>query len=257
MSTYTILETAANPVYTANAQNTLTVYGIPFSGFTANVTSGVTPLAVQFNWTRVEENATMWNWSFGDGSAWFNTTDASSGQRHAYISTSGTYTVTQIVANPYSTRTCDGIYSDIIAICCDHPERRLDSAGISRGSSATDSTLGITTKANVPFAITVADDTGRSSNQGYMGSYTSGAYDNGGPDLGSPLQSAATTNGTTTAQTITPPITSTAKTLYSGSAAVTNQTLPTVFTQPAAYTDPSLQGSSIYRIDLSFIIQTV
>ena len=111
-------------------------------------------------------------------------------------------------------------------------------------SSATDSSLVINTTTNVPFAITVADGTGRSSNQGYMGSYTSGAYDSGGPDLGSPLQLAGTTTGSTTAQPITPPLLSTTQTLYSGSAAVTNQNLPTLFTQPAAYSDPHLPSGS-------------
>jgi PKD repeat protein len=256
--TYTILETAANPVYTANAQNTLTVYGIPFSGFTANVTSGVTPLAVQFNWTRVEENATMWNWSFGDGSAWFNTTDVSQVNATHIYTTSGTYTVTQIVANPYSTSTATGSIqtsSPSVAITLNEGSIAL---ALVAGSSATDSSLVMNTTTNVPFAILVADGTVRNTTQqGYMGSYTSGAYDSGGPDLGSPLQLAGTTTGTTTAQTITPPITSTAKTLYSGSAAVTNQNLPTVFTQPAAYSDPYLPGGSTYRIDLAFIIQTV
>jgi autotransporter-associated beta strand protein len=121
---------------------------------------------------------------------------------------------------------------------------------------ATNSSLGITTTANVPFTITIADSSGRSTYQGYMGSYTGSAYDSGGPDLGSPLQLAGTTTGTTTALTITPPILSSAQTLYSGSAPVTSQNLPTLFTQPVIYTDPHLLSGSSYRIDLSFIIQT-
>jgi hypothetical protein len=123
------------------------------------------------------------------------------------------------------------------------------------GSSATDSSLVITTTASVPFVITIADTTGRSTSQGYMGSYTGSAYDSGGPDLQSYLQLAGTTTGSTTAQPITGPITSAANPLYSGSAAVNNQNLPTLFTQPVAYTDRSLPAGSIYRINLMFVIQ--
>ena len=122
------------------------------------------------------------------------------------------------------------------------------------GSSATDSSLVINTTDNVPFNIYVADNTGRSSYQGYMGSYTGTAYDSGGPDLASPIQIAGTTTGTTTAQTITTPITSTAQALYIGSAPVTNQNIPVLFTQPVAYTDPVLPNGSNYRIDLLYTI---
>jgi autotransporter-associated beta strand protein len=125
------------------------------------------------------------------------------------------------------------------------------------GSTATDSNLGITVTANVPFTIMVADNTGRSANQGYMGSYSGGAYDAAGPILALPLELEGTTTGTTEAQSITPPITSTSQTLYLGSAAVTDQLLaPNIFSQPVESTDQGLSGGSTYRIDLSFTIQT-
>jgi len=78
----------------------------------------------------------------------------------------------------------------------------------------------------------------------------------GGPTWHQPLQLAGTTTGTTTALTIAPPILSSAQTLYSGSAPVTGQNLPTLFTQPVIYSDPHLPSCSDYRIALSFIILT-
>ena len=127
---------------------------------------------------------------------------------------------------------------------------------LTAGSTATNQSLGITVSANIPFIVSVADDTGRGSNLGYMGSYTGSAYDAAGPRLASPLGLAGTTNGTTAALTITPPIT-TGSQLYSGSAAVTNQLLaPNTFTQPAAFSDPHLPTGSTYRIDLVFTIGT-
>ena len=128
------------------------------------------------------------------------------------------------------------------------------------GQTTNISSLGITVSANEKFQVTVADNTGRGSNLGYMGNYTgnypSGAYDTFPLNtvLGSPLAMAGTTNGTTVAYTITPPITS-GSLLYSGSAAVTNQFLyPNTFTQPVSARDLVMPTGSIYRIDLQFTI---
>jgi hypothetical protein len=124
------------------------------------------------------------------------------------------------------------------------------------GQTTNISSLGITVSANEPFTVTVADNTRRSSNLGYMGNYTNGAYDIYPLNtvLGSPLAMAGTTNGTTVAQTITLPITS-GSLLYSGSAAVTNQLLyPNTFTQPVLSNDLVMPTGSIYRIDLTFTI---
>jgi len=46
----------------------------PVAGFTLNPHSGPAPLVVQFNDTSTG-TPTSWNWSFGDGTTWFNTTD--------------------------------------------------------------------------------------------------------------------------------------------------------------------------------------
>lgn len=124
-------------------------------------------------------------------------------------------------------------------------------------SPATDSSLTITASCNDPFAITVADNTARGSNLGYMGNYTSSAYDASplNTKLTSALALSGTTDGTTVAQTITPPITDSPQTLYAGSVPVYDQSLDTnTFTQAVSYTDPRLPGGSNYRIDLIFTI---
>ena len=107
-------------------------------------------------------------------------------------------------------------------------------------SPATNSSMGITVLTNIPFSITVADMTGRSTGQGFLGNYTSGVYDASplNTDLGSPIQLTGTTNTTTTADSITPPITTgSPQTFFTGSSYVTNQVLATEFTRPVAYTD--------------------
>src|SRR5690606_6946140 len=59
---------------------------LPDAGFSSSVTEGYAPLAVQF--TDLSQNATEWNWDFGDGAS-------SSEQNPAHIyPTAGTYTVT-------------------------------------------------------------------------------------------------------------------------------------------------------------------
>jgi len=108
-----------------------------------------------------------------------------------------------------------------------------------------------------PFTITVNDNTGRIvAEQGFMGNYTSGAY---GPVVNTTLASSiglsGTTNASTTAVAITPPITSTPVNFYTATAKVTNQYLmPNTFTQAVAVADPVLPTNSVYRIDLQFTI---
>ncbi|MEA2035627.1 MAG: PKD domain-containing protein [Euryarchaeota archaeon] len=60
---------------------------IPAANFTANVTSGVSPLTVQFTDTSAD-NPTSWNWTFGDG-----VTSAAQNPVHTYTD-AGNYTVT-------------------------------------------------------------------------------------------------------------------------------------------------------------------
>jgi hypothetical protein len=62
-----------------------------FADFSSNITSGCSPLSVQFNDS--SQNATAWNWNFGDG---FNSTNQN--PVHTY-SSAGTYTVNLIVSN--------------------------------------------------------------------------------------------------------------------------------------------------------------
>lgn len=64
---------------------------LPIANFTSNVTQGFAPLTVQF--TDLSENATGWNWSFGDGQ-----TSTVQNPSHTY-STPGTYTVSLNVSN--------------------------------------------------------------------------------------------------------------------------------------------------------------
>jgi autotransporter-associated beta strand protein len=127
------------------------------------------------------------------------------------------------------------------------------------GSTATNSSLGITVSANARFAVTVADNTGRpAGEQGYMGNYTT-SYAQGSnalnTTLASPIGLVGTTNGTTSMGTIAPPILVSGQPLYTGSAAVTNQLLaPNTLTQPVAYADPVMPSGSTYRIDLVYTI---
>jgi PKD repeat protein len=257
--TYTVTFVAQNPYYlnTTVMSNYITVNNKTVSGFTANVTSGIFPFAVQFNLTTMANNATYVNWTWGDGTYSNTSTLQTFNASHTY-SSGGTFTVSESASNPYYTNTTTQLnYISSLSFVDITLNEGSITLGLAAGSSATDSSLIINTTANVPFAITVADSSGRSTYQGYLGSYTGSGYDSGGPDLASPLGLAGTTTGTTTAQTITPPILSAPQTFYSGSAAVTNQNLPTLFTQPAVFSDPHLTGGSSYRIALSFIIQTV
>jgi PKD repeat protein len=104
--TYTVIQIAAN-AWTSNT-TTLTdyvvVYNTTVSGFTTDPHAGLFPLTVPFNVTSVDDNATMWNWSFGDGT-WYNTSvSASRNATHIY-SSGGAYTVSQISANPWDSNT--------------------------------------------------------------------------------------------------------------------------------------------------------
>ena len=58
---------------------------LPTANFSSNVTRGYAPLSVQF--TDLSQNATAWNWDFGDST--FNPPKSD-----AYIFSAGTYTVT-------------------------------------------------------------------------------------------------------------------------------------------------------------------
>ena len=70
---------------------------VPIASFTSNVTTGDSPLSVQFNDT--SSNPTSWSWDFGDG-----TSSNSQTPTHIYTKT-GTYKVTLTVTNCYGNDT--------------------------------------------------------------------------------------------------------------------------------------------------------
>jgi iron complex transport system substrate-binding protein len=70
-------------------------FSLPVSNFSTNVTSGDSPLSVKF--TDLSQNATGWNWDFGDGDT---STDES--PTHVY-SSEGTYTANLTASNENGT----------------------------------------------------------------------------------------------------------------------------------------------------------
>lgn len=76
----------------------ITVYGPVTAQFTANVTGGTAPVAVQFT-DLSTGSPTTWSWTFGDG----NTSTAQNPQ-HTYT-TAGTHTVTLTASHPYDSDT--------------------------------------------------------------------------------------------------------------------------------------------------------
>jgi PKD repeat protein len=100
---YTISLTANTTSHSNTATKVeFVVIGEPvYSGYTANVTSGTVPLAVQFNDTSI--NATSWGWSFGDG-------NTSTSQNVTFVyNIAGTYQVIHVAANAYGYNTTTGI----------------------------------------------------------------------------------------------------------------------------------------------------
>ena len=75
----------------ATADVTINVSEKPVANFTADPTQGDAPLTVQFNDS--SENATAWNWNFGDGQ-----TSTDQNPSHTYYSL-GTYTVSLNASN--------------------------------------------------------------------------------------------------------------------------------------------------------------
>jgi len=94
--TYTVSLTATNAggSSTETRTNYITVEGqpAPVAAFTANVTTGPAPLAVQFTDTSTG-NPTSWLWNFGDGA-----TSTAQNPIHTYT-TPGTYTVSLTATN--------------------------------------------------------------------------------------------------------------------------------------------------------------
>ncbi|WP_317065036.1 PKD domain-containing protein [Methanoculleus caldifontis] len=82
----------------STAVDYITVVSPPTANFTANVTGGTAPLAVQFNDTSTG-SPTGWNWTFGDGA-----TSTEQNPVHTYA-TAGTYTVNLTADNAVGTDT--------------------------------------------------------------------------------------------------------------------------------------------------------
>jgi PKD repeat protein len=98
--TYTVNLTATNEYGSDYELKTdyITVYSPVTAQFTANVTGGTAPLAVQFT-DLSGGRPTSWHWDFGDG----NTSTAQNPQ-HTYT-TAGTHTVTLTASHPYDSDT--------------------------------------------------------------------------------------------------------------------------------------------------------
>jgi len=78
-------------------------FSLPVSNFSTSVTSGDAPLSVQY--TDLSQNATEWNWDFGDGET---STDES--PAHTY-SAAGTYTANLTVSNENGTASQTAVIS--------------------------------------------------------------------------------------------------------------------------------------------------
>jgi len=84
---------ATSPTLTMGAEESYTPSS-PVAAFTANVTSGTVPLAVQFT-DASTGTPTSWSWTFGDGA-----TSTAQSPAHTYAA-AGTYTVSLTTTNAY------------------------------------------------------------------------------------------------------------------------------------------------------------
>jgi PKD repeat protein len=98
--TYTVNLTATNEYGSDYELKTdyITVYGPVTAQFTANVTGGTAPVAVQFT-DLSTGSPTSWSWTFGDGN-----TSTDQNPVHTYT-TAGTHTVTLTASHPYDSDT--------------------------------------------------------------------------------------------------------------------------------------------------------
>lgn len=93
ISSYTFTNVQANSTISATFKP-----AIPRANFTANTTSGIAPLTVQFNDTSIR-TPTSWTWNFGD-----NNTSVQQNPVHTYVS-AGNYTVTLTATNSAGSNT--------------------------------------------------------------------------------------------------------------------------------------------------------
>ncbi len=94
VGTYTVTLTAGNPggTYSSTPQTITVIPPITVASFTANPTSGTTPLTVQFTDTSTN-TPTSWLWNFGDG-----TTSTQESPVHTFTS-AGSYSVNLTATN--------------------------------------------------------------------------------------------------------------------------------------------------------------
>jgi PKD repeat protein len=91
----TVWNFVANDTVTYN--DLISIYNVTQPGFMGSPLSGLFPLAVQFNVTTPNDNATTWNWNFGDGSTHGTTQNIT----HVYTS-GGIYNVTETASNSHN-----------------------------------------------------------------------------------------------------------------------------------------------------------
>lgn len=164
---YTISLNATGSAYT-NISTQLTwvnttLITMIYPSFTANVTSGTRPLAVQFTDTSTNSNATpdAWSWNFGDGN-----TSILRNPEHLFVS-AGVYNVTLSVTNySFGTRTTFG-YIDAIGTRGVNVDYHTMYPRYNVVVSFTDSDTG----SIVPYVL-VSDSNGYSTNA------TTGVYSN-------------------------------------------------------------------------------
>lgn len=98
--TYTVRLTVENSIGNSTATRIITVSSAPapVANFTANVTSGIVPLTVQFT-DLSENNPTSWSWIFGDGNV-----SSLQNPQHTYVSP-GNYTVSLNATNTAGSNT--------------------------------------------------------------------------------------------------------------------------------------------------------
>ncbi|MCC4765510.1 PKD domain-containing protein [Methanosarcina sp. DH1] len=104
---YTVTFTASNAAgsNTTTKENYMKVTGKTVANFTSNATRGHVPLTVQF--TDFSQNATGWNWDFGDG-----TSSSDQSPVHVYFP-AGTHNVNLTVTNENET---DSKFATIVAL---------------------------------------------------------------------------------------------------------------------------------------------
>jgi PKD repeat protein len=243
-----------------NRSNYITIYAPPVASFTANRSGDLGPefQAIAFTDTSTN-NPTGWAWYMTE----LHGTPVRFSLSRNPIQTfsAGNWSINLTASNPggsnISPSVWENVSSSYVSIILNQTSPVYLPLDYNVTQPITNSSLAFIVSTNVPFTITVRDSTGRSSKLGYMGNYTTG-YQTGSlaTRLASPLGISGTTNDTTLKQTVSPPITASQQTLYTGSQKVSNQYLFNTFSQNVVFEDTPLPHGSAYRIDLQFTISS-